>query len=315
MRAMERKLSAFQFMIVALIGVTMLMLAAIAVPHDRYYRYQKYDSVTTQKADWIHERLRMDETPVDIALVGTSRMGGGVSSPEVERLYCAATGRRIHVANIALPKTGRNMHYVLTKEALRTKAPTLIVIELNEVESRRPHDGFVFLADAVDVLTAPRAINFNYISDLIRLPGRQAQLFFETTFRRPALRTSFDPDAYAGAHLDRTHAVRLINGGVINRDIVRPADDLDRLYQERLSRQKPMFMMPDALRDFEYRFSRLYLRKIETIAAREDAAVEYVYLPAYRGPLSFPRALKSTLRIRSGVLAPGADIIDDPDFW
>ena len=162
-----------------MIAVSTLLSLTVTTPHDRYHRYQRHDSGTTRKADWIYERLHFDKTPVDVALIGTSRMGAGLSAPLIEARYCETTGRRIHIANLSIPETGRNMHYALAKEALRAKAPSLIIVELNETEPRKPHDGFIFLADASDILTAPALINFNYFSDLLRLPGRQAQLFFE----------------------------------------------------------------------------------------------------------------------------------------
>ena len=118
---MERPLSPFKFVLASVLGLAVLLCASILLPHERYYRFQAHDNVTTRKADWIYERLHFDPTPVDVALIGTSRMAGGLSGPLIERAYCEATGRRIHVANLAVPTTGRNMHYVLAKEAVQRK--------------------------------------------------------------------------------------------------------------------------------------------------------------------------------------------------
>ena len=284
-------------------------------PHDKYYRFQKYDSVTTRKADWIYERLRHDPTPIDVALIGTSRMGGGLSASEMERKFCEQTGRRIHIANLSIPNTGRNMHYVIAKEAIRAKAPHILIVELNETEPRKPHDGFIFLADASDVLTAPGLINLNYVSDLIRLPGRQFQLFIETLLQRPAIRHEFDVAEYHGAHLDRTHALVTIDGGVIDRDVRKSASELNALYNARLATQNPLHLAPPPLHSLEYRYSRFYLKKIERAARARGARTAYLYVPAYRAPTAYPGALKQALQLHGRIFSAGGDIVDDPDFW
>ena len=182
---MEKTLSPLAFVYGVVVCCFAILAASIAAPHERYYRYQEHHSGTTRKADWIYERLHFDPAPIDVALIGTSRMGAGLSGPGIEKLYCEATGRRIVVANLSIPETGRNMHYVIAKEAYRTKSPALTVLELNERETRKPHNGFIYLADASDVLTAPMLINVNWLNDLLRLPGRQAALYVKSAARRP----------------------------------------------------------------------------------------------------------------------------------
>jgi hypothetical protein len=307
---MERNLNPLRFALAAVIALGVLLGASIMLPHDRYYRFQAYDNVTTRKADWIYERLHFDPTPIDVALIGTSRTGGGLSAPLIERAYCKATGRRIRVANLGLPETGRNMHYLLAREAAKTKAPALTIVELNDVETRKPHSGFVFLADARDVLTAPAAINLNYLSDLIRLPGRQAALFAQTIFGQPALRKTFDPQAYAGAHMDRTTVQIAIDGGVKSRDVVRSRDDMNALRARRMQNVSPTWLAPEPLRFLEYRFSKAYLNRIEHAA--NDVA--YVYLPAYGEPAPAQQLL-TALEIDERIIDLGGAAALDPSLW
>lgn len=311
---MEKRLTPPLFAIAAFISLTALLSASILLPHDRYHRYQAHNDVTTRKADWIYERLHFDSTPIDVALIGTSRMAGGLSGPKIEADYCAATGRKIHVANLAIPVTGRNMHFVIAKEAARLKAPALTVIELNDIESRRPHSGFIFLADATDVLSAPLAININYVSDLLRLPGRQAELFLQGLLGKPAIRQAFDPEAYAGAHLDRTERIVSIDGRVKSRDVKRGKVEMDALYAARLKGVSPLYILPKSLRILEYRFSRIYLRKAENAVAQKGGEVAYAYLPAYRAE-SMPEPLVTELAIDKPTIDLGGASASDPGLW
>lgn len=311
---LEKRLSPSAFLAAIFVGALAVAGAAIILPHDPYYRYQGHDSGTTRKADWIYERLHFDKTPVDVALIGTSRTAGGLSEAIIEAEYCNRTGRRLHVANLGIPETGRNMHYEIAKEALTAKRPSLVVIELNEFESRRPHRGFVVLADAADVLTAPAFLNLDYLSDLIRLPGRQADLFLETLFGAPPVRKRFDPDAYNGEHFDRTQRIVLLDGRVIDKTIPTPKERLEAAYAARRERAAPLYVLPAPLRSLEYRFSRFYLRAIEIAAGRRGARVAYAYLPAYRAPEP-PETLLAELGVNDVAFDLGGDAANDPDYW
>ena len=311
---MERKLNPLLFALSAVISLCVLLSASILLPHERYYRFQAHDNVTTRKADWIYERLHYDETPIDVALIGTSRMAGGLSGPLIEREFCRITGRGIHVANLAIPVTGRNMHYVLAKEALRAKSPALIVLELNDVETRRPHEGFIFIADARDILTAPIAINLNYVSDILRLPGRQATLFFQTITKTAPLRSSFDQAAYAGAHLDLTEIVIAIDGRIKSRRIINSRAQMEALRIHRETETSPIYLLPIIARQLEYRFARHYLNKIENAAKIKGGVIAYAYLPAY-GAAEFPAPLADELNINEPLIDLGGDVAADHTQW
>jgi len=310
---MEKSLSPVAFAFA--VGVALLTLLGVAVllPHDRYYRYQGHDSGTTRKADWIYERLHFDPAPIDVALIGTSRTAGGLSALTIERDYCRTTGRRIHVANLGVPEMGRNMHYAIAKEAGRAKAPKLFIIELNEIEARRPHDGFILVADAADVLRAPAAINANYAADLIRLPGRQINLFFETIAERPRVRAQFDPAEYEG-YFDRTNAIELLDGREIDKRVEKPRAELDDLYAQRLAAEAPISAFPTPLRPFEYRYARKYLSAIEEVARATGAEIGYAFLPAYRSPV-MPPALLEQLDIESVNIDLGGPSAGDASLW
>ncbi len=310
---MERRLSPVSFVFAALMFTLSLIGVAVVAPQNAYYRWQEHNSGTTRKADWIYERLHFDPERIDVALIGTSRTGGGLSGPDIEAAYCKATGRRIRIANLSLPATGRNMHYVIAKEAMKSKAPALTVVELNEVETRLPHYAFVELADAGDILAAPAFVNFNYFSDIARLPGRQALIWFKSMTGRAAVHRKFDPALYSGHDLDRTRVLPLLDGRMISRDVTVDEATLDAADAARDDRSSAL-RLPHVLRPLEYRFSRLYLHKIETLAAKKGGDVAYVYLPAWRAPV-IPDQIRADLVIEKPVIDLGGAIAGDPAKW
>lgn len=311
---MEQHLTPIRFALAGIIALAVLLGASLMLPHERYYRFQAHDNGTTRKADWIYERLHFDQTPIDVALIGTSRTGGGLSSPLIEREYCKMTGRRIHVANLGLPQTGRNMHFILAREAALTKTPALTIIELNDVETRKPHPGFIFLADAKDILSAPIAINLNYFSDLARLPGRQASLFAETILERPAIRAAFSAEDYEGPYFDRTLVQIDINGSSLSRNVEHNRDEMNAMRGQRLRNVSPLWMTPKPLHDFEYRFSKYYLKKIETTVAAHDGEIIHAYLPAYGESAPTP-VLLTALEVGAPNINLGGELALDPSLW
>lgn len=311
---MERPLSPAAFLFALALAVLGVAGVAILLPHDPYYRYQSHDSGTTRKADWIYERLHFDPTPLDVALIGTSRTAGGLSEAAIEGEYCRRTGRRIHVANLGIPETGRNLQYEIANEALATKRPSLVVVEVNEFESRKPHRGFIVLADAADIIRAPAIVNVNYLADLIRLPGRQADLFLRTALADPPVRRAFDPSAYPGPHFDRTGSITLLDGRVIDKNMRVPRAALDDLYDARAANAAPDNAFPRPFRALEYRYARHYLRALEVAAGRGGARAAYAYLPAYREPAP-PRALLDSLDISEIAFDLGGEAANNPDLW
>lgn len=311
---MEKPLSPAAFVFAALVFTLSLLGLSIVTPQNDYYRWQELTSGTTRKADWIYERLHFDPAPIDVALIGTSRTGGGLSGPDIEAAYCKATGRTIRVANLSLPETGRNLHYVVAKEAMRTKAPTLTVVELNENESFKQHRGFVILADVDDILSAPIFPNLSYFPDLVRLPGRQIILLFRTLAGHGAVRDKFDLRQYPGRDIDRTREMWSLEGDFVSRFVAMPREELDTLSAARTNSLSSNLHFPEDLKSVEYRIPRIYLKKIHDLASANDRSLAYVYIPAWREP-AFTEDMKSLLGVDGPIIDLGGAIAEDPGMW
>lgn len=311
---MKIRSPAFSFTLLVLSFLPALLIASIALPHDRYIRYLSHDNVTTKKADWIYERLHADPTPIDVALIGSSRTGGGLSAPLIEQTYEKITGRHIHVANLSLPRTGRNLHYSIVKETAATKHPALFIVELNDREDRKPHPDFIKLADTFDILTAPLFVNIGFFRDVARLPGRQASLFAKSVQNTVFGEYRFDRDAYEGSHLDQTQTQVLISGETRSRDRIPSIQTLEAGFTERERRKRAIFITPQRFHRLEYRPPRYYLRKIEAVASAYAGELDYLYLPAYKHAAP-PVALLDVLDLKPDYVDLGADLAHQPTLW
>ena len=107
----------------------------------------------------------------------------------------------------------------------------------------------------------------------------------------------------------------MIDGRVISKDRIVPAARLDAERIKRQADQKAAYVLPKPLHSFEYRFSRIYLNRINKLARSTGAAVDYVYLPGYKAPGQFPNYLRGALDISKEPINASAGIRVNSALW
>lgn len=270
--------------LVLLAGLTFALLVAVCLlPHDRTLRFASLTEPAVVKAGWIHQRIHDDPAPIDVAFIGTSRSVFGIDSAAVEAAYRDRTGRELHVVNFGLQHLGRNLHYLLAREAIEHRTLRMLVIEVNKSEPRDMHPAFGALADPADLLDAPLLLNLSYLRDLAALPRRQVVLAARTLWRdffggNPGS----DPADYRGPHWDDTYAERGTASHPV-RPRTRHADpgQLERQRVQHLSPAENKLSLPPLLAPLEHRATLAYLRRIVALAEAHHVAVRLLYLPGY----------------------------------
>lgn len=270
--------------VLLLVAVTLVLLALMTLlPHDKYLRYQALNDGQAPTAYWVYERINHDPTPIDVALIGTSRTAFSIHSARMQEDLVRA-GVPAHVANLHIVKMGRNMQYVIAKELLTHRSVKLLMLEMDEEEDRSPHPDFIYLADSADVLTAPVFINFRFFSDLARLPGRQLGLFADTQLHRHGLASpSFVPPAYEGSNLDHAEFIVTLDGARHERNVQHTLVEVESFRRTEDARVTSR-VLPKSLDWLEYRFPRYYIHKILSLAAEKGTRVVFLYLPRYGAP-------------------------------
>ena len=108
------------FALAVLITMAACYAAAVALPHNPYLRYQAMTGTIFERARWIYERIHFDDTPIDIAFIGSSRTARAVISPDIEARL-AAQGLPRHVVNFSMPASGMDMRLTLARELLENR--------------------------------------------------------------------------------------------------------------------------------------------------------------------------------------------------
>jgi hypothetical protein len=254
------------------------------LPHDRYIRYQQLADSDLFRSRWVYERIHYDKTPIDVAILGSSRLETSVSAPILEKELSEKFGRPIHVANLAIPQEGRNLHFLVARELLENHPETRIIL-LSVVENADlSHPAFRYLADPIDLLRAPLLLNHYYFLDAALLPYRQMSYFVQTEF--PGwfgVSRTFRKD-YAGTGFDTTYSFYLPSGKLVDRYYVMPQDKLEADYREKITGLGSAWHQPSRWHSLNNPLEEEYTRRIVDVARKHGVETIFVRLPFYKSP-------------------------------
>jgi hypothetical protein len=273
------------------------------------------ESIHYLRVKWIFERIHFDRTPIDLVFIGTSHTQSGINSERVESAL-RSNGSIINVVNFAVPHLGRDLQFLLLREAIKHRNVKHVVVELQESEARAPHPGFQHLAPVKDLLQSPLILNTGYFENFSRLPQRQLALFLRSRFSALyELQSSFDPIHYEGPHWDDTYRLHGINTPRLKANSVaeleRAARDLWAVFERKQSLARKL-TVPTQRYSLLERYNQFYLEEMLTLASRQGVGITFLYLPFFRGPEN-PKDYQF-LASRGPILSP-TEVLADPSSW
>jgi hypothetical protein len=264
--------------------LALLWFATLSLPHDRYIRYQQLTDSDLFRTRWVYERIHYDKTPIDVAIIGSSRVEASISAPTLERELSQKFGREIHVANLAIPEEGRNLHYLVARELIQFHPETKIILASVVEQARLSHTAFRYLADSDDLLRAPLLINHFYFLDAAFLPYREMSYFVQTQFPRWfGVSRTFRND-YFGTGMDTTHSFYLPSGKLVDRDQIAPIDKLEAGSERIIREGGGPFRKPSDWWALNNPLEPEYTRRLVSLAKDHCVEVVFVRLPFYNSP-------------------------------
>jgi hypothetical protein len=261
-----------------------LSAATLALPHDPLVRYQQLAPTLHFRSIWSYERVALDKTPIDIAIIGNSRLQSAISAPVLQARLSERLGRPVRAANLSLPQEGRNAHYAMAKQ-LFAYHPEVKLVLLSAIEDmpREGHPAFRNIAEADDVVAAPVLINRSYLEDLAFIPYRQMSLFVQSQWPQAFGVGASDGADYIGPDYDTTLSYVSPTRGFIDKDVVIPAEALRPPAKARARSITPA-VLPKSLAAQEYAIEYHYTRAIADLAKANGSAVGFIYLPIFEFP-------------------------------
>ena len=262
-----------------LLGLVAMCAALIAIPGDAYYRWQQSDGTILFRARWIYERIHFDPTPIDVAVIGSSRMEASVRASELGAALSAKLGHPVHVVNFGLPQEGRDLHWTIASELLRNRPEVKLLLLSASPEAVLSHPGFRFLGDDAAIATAPALYNPNWADNLLTLPYRHLayglQALWPSAF---GLSRGFDPAIYRARSFDPTQSFTTGDGVFVDRNrVLDPAS----APPEGPAREDPKLRYLPL--DQRYATERHFVRRIAALGREHGAIVAFLRVPTYGG--------------------------------
>lgn len=261
-----------------------LCTATLFLPHDPYVRYQQLASTLHFRTVWTYERLAFDKTPIDIAIIGNSRLQSAIAAPVVQARLREKLGRDVHVANLSMPQEGRNAHYVIAQELFKHHPEVkLVLLSAIEAMPRESHPAFRNIAEVGTIFGSPVLINRAFLDDLAFVPYRQMSLFVQTRFPEAFGLRQFSRADYYGTDFDTSQSFVSPTSGVVDRERAGPVDELRRTARERVQSITPA-VLPAALAPAEFAVEYHYTRAIADLAMANGTGIGFIYLPIFENP-------------------------------
>ncbi|MGB0369663.1 MAG: hypothetical protein ACPGD8_09670, partial [Flavobacteriales bacterium] len=115
---------------------------------------------------WLHDRLYLNNTPIDIAFLGSSATWNAIDDSALTARLTALKGRNVHVANLGYCRLGATFYTMLTEELIAQKKPKHIVVEVLDRPGMRSHPMFGYLASSKQVAAPPTILYGGFFDDV-----------------------------------------------------------------------------------------------------------------------------------------------------
>ncbi len=192
-------------------------VVACLLPERPYERWQLLDGTMHERVRWIYERVHFDPRPIDVVVVGPSRIARAIDPLQLQDML-STPGHPVNVVNFALAQGGRDVNDVIVEETLSKKTPKLIVIGVIEKPSRYGHPAYKYVSPR-SLLADPGYLgNLDYAENVLYLPFRQMRLAISYVAPQlMGLTDHFDPTRYVPDPPNQTTAVTLsgVRGGLV----------------------------------------------------------------------------------------------------
>jgi hypothetical protein len=267
------------FTVLAALGVAFVLSAAACLLPENDYQKWQLQEIMNNRLRWIYERIHFDPKPIDIAIIGPSRVQLGLSGPAVEE-QLAQHGKHANVVNLAFPGAGRDIQWAIVGELFKAKSPKLVVLEVEDNPYPFGSFAFKYIAPAKEIVFPPTPFLHNYLYNLAYLPIRKLTLFGANLFPDFfGLSKEFDPERYAQSRSDYSTSFIGDLGNWV--DMEHPVPRATLLAEAQTTDRLTLFGR--ALTRLNGGEDHLYIRKIAAEAKAHGAQLIFVFLPVFNG--------------------------------
>lgn len=277
------------FFVFLIFGASTLL--CYLLPYEKEYGYSQMLE-SCGKSEWLHHRIFNSNTPIDIALIGSSQTLCGIQDSILEYNLSKNNNQLLRVANLGFCRYGRSLHYGIIKDLFKNHSPSILVIEVREKESRFNHHDFQHIADREDILD----FNFHntYFKQILEGAKNRFDFIFKQTTEGNLISNSTDE------YSDYFY---------FTKKIVADSTILNKRKKENSNKTKSNNKF-----NWQYFMSKNYLQKIKTLADQHKSQLYFLYLPSYGSSITTPKETSFYRKI-GHLLIPPKSIMENPTNW
>ena len=268
-----------------------LVLLMFLLPYDKQYGYSQMLE-SCGKSEWLYNRIFINETPIDIALIGSSRTLCGLRDSLLEKRLTEKHHLKTNVANLAFCRYGRPLHFVILKDLFENQHPVVLVLEVRETESRFSHPDFAFIAASKDLL--PPVLHESYFKQVLRGARARTDFYLKRMVGLLPL-----PDT---------------SGITNNYFYFESSGKADTLLLNKTKQTNKIKGKKNIGFDWQYSFSKKYLKNIFMLATKNNVKIYFLYLPSYASQFDLPHEHDFYSQYGE-LLIPPNRILENSDFW
>lgn len=263
----------------------------VLFPYPKEFAYHFIENDCYNHGAWIYDRIVKNETPVDIAFIGSSHTIHAFQEKKMEEIL----GTGVHITNFGYCRYGRNLQYSILKLLLEHKNPQIIVIEVNEDEEKNSHDIFPYIAETRDLLLTPTIVNRDYFADLFHAASARID-WFKTSFIFGGKQYITDQNTHGYGDSQRT---------------VLPEEWTDN--QQAWTRRFARRLSPN-IESIQLKYPLAYMEKMIEIIQKKKIPVVFVYLPESGSKLAVPMRA-SYYQSKGQLMIPPLNDFNDQKLW
>ena len=249
------------FLLPILIGIIVLYL----MPYNKEFGYSYRKNVDCNTS-WIYYRLFQNQTPIDIAFLGTSHTGCGINDSLLETLLL----KQMNVVNLAYCTKGRNIQYPLIKDLVLTKKPRIVFLEVTEDEFASSHKDFSYIADLKDVFSPQLAYNPTILNDFYQAFNARFN------YTKKQLKNELELEPLSSS---------LKNHSYIPFNFSASEQDMEKHKKKNSTKYKKYSSLTH---NIKISSPKKYIKKIYEITQKEHITIIFLYLPSYGTALEKP---------------------------
>lgn len=266
-------------------GAVLLLLVALILPWSPQVAWQEAAGTDMFHAGWVYDRIHHDPTPIDVAIIGSSRMEAAISPHVLQQALSRRLGHPVSVANLSIVRPGRDLHAQIVAELLAQHPEVRLILLSDDGFMVSSHPLFREIATPAALLHAPVLLNPAYVGNLLALPYRNiANLAGQWLPGWFGITAKFDSSRYVGAGLDRSEGYALPSGHRRNGNLAMPLIPLTRDAQAAVALQGVGMVGKLPLPDrYKYAVDQTYVTQISDLARQHGARIAFISLPVF-GP-------------------------------